>query len=74
MHTTDDHDSRTDEINELSAEIGAKLAQARRASGLSQWDFANKLGVPACFTDILENGILVAQDNQYLRWNSCPFT
>lgn len=75
MHTTEDNNSQTDEINKLAEEIGAKLAQARRVSGLSQWEFANRLGVPVYFTEILENGILVSDnDNHYLRWNGCPFT
>ena len=75
MHTKEVHESQTDELSRLSEEVGAKFARARRASGLSQWQFANKLGIPPCYAEILENGILVMDDHRhYRRWHGHFFT
>ena len=75
MLTTEDYDSQTDKLNKLAEEVGTKITMARRASGLNQWEFSQKLGIPVCFMDILENGILVADENhRYVRWAGCIFS
>lgn len=52
-----------------------QIAQARKAAGMSHWEFARMLDVPVCFTEILENGILFCDgENHFSRWPGCPLT
>lgn len=74
MRTKETKENQNDDISKLYEEVAHKVSEIRRASGLSHWELADKLGVPVCYTEILENGILVQKDGKrFLRWRGCPF-
>lgn len=74
MRTKETTENQNDDISKLYEEVAHMVSEARRASGLSHWELADKLGVPVCYTEILENGILVQKGgNRFLRWRDCPF-
>lgn len=74
MCTKETQEHKSDDINKLYEEVSRKFSGVRRASGLSHYEFAAKLGIPVWYSEILENGILIStEDKRYLRWSSCPF-
>lgn len=49
-----------------------QIAQFRKSAGLTHGELAQLLDVPVCFTEILENGILVRDaDGKYESWYDC---
>ena len=46
-----------------------RIAQFRRNSDLTHLELSNQLGVPVCFTEILENGVLIrGKDGRHMLW------
>ena len=76
MRTKETQEKKNDDISKLYEEVAHKVSEIRRASGLSHWELADKLGVPVCYTEILENGILVQKTSSCYRrkyGKSCKF-
>ena len=75
MRTKETSENQTDDIRKLYTEVSRRITEARRMAGLSHYELAEKLGVPAFYTEILENGILVSVNNRrYRYWNEYLFT
>lgn len=75
MDTKETPENQNDDTSKLYEEVARKISEVRRASGLSHFELSGKLSVPICYTEILENGILIqADDKSILPWNACPFT
>lgn len=75
MRTKEKHEGQSEEILKLYGEVSRKIAQTRRTLGISHCELADRLGIPPCYTEILENGIMVFDSDQRCsRWNGCPFT
>jgi len=52
-----------------------QIAEFRRSAGLTHCELARMLDMPVCFTEILENGILVrSKDEGYTLWKGNLFT